>query len=258
MLGITDIHSHIIPGVDDGAESLEISMEILRESYASGVRQIILTPHFRLGMFETSGQIIRKQFENLNEAAKEVIPALRLYPGCEFHASMDQEGFLSDPRFFLAGSRYLLLEFSGGDTENFIRDRIRAAQMSGAKVIIAHAERISAVRETAGNGNLSLPSFFSAGNLDFVQELRRSGAMIQLNADAVLGMDGQRIKKLCHRLIRTGLADFIASDVHNLSDRRSHLGECADLVSRKYGEAAAKRIFIDNPGKILSGKRENT
>ena len=242
---ITDIHSHIVPEVDDGSKSLEMSLEILRASYDSGVRRIILTPHFRLGMFETSGEVIRKQYETLKAAAAKEFPEMKLFLGCEFHASMEQEELLKNPRFFLADSRYLLLEFSGGDTESFIRDRVRAAQMMGAKVIIAHVERIRAVSQGKG--------LFSSGNLGFVEELRKLGALIQVNADAVLGIDGHDIKKLCKKMLQAELVDFIASDAHDLDERKTNIGACCEYVSSKFGEDYARRIFIDNPGQILPG-----
>ena len=251
MIVITDIHSHIIPEVDDGSKSLEMSLEILRASYDSGVRRIILTPHFRLGMFETSGEVIRKQYETLKAAADKEFPEMKLFLGCEFHASMEQEELLRNPRFFLADSKYLLLEFSGGDTEHFIRDRVRAAQMMGAKVIIAHVERIRAISEISGRKAFGLSSLFNSGNLEFVDELRRLGAMIQINADAVLGLDGRDIKKLCQRLLQEDLVDFIGSDVHDLDERQTHLGACYEHVKNRYGEDTAKRIFVENPSQII-------
>ena len=248
---ITDIHSHIIPEVDDGSKSLEMSMDILRMSYESGVRRIILTPHFRLGMFETSGEVIRKQYETLRAAADKEFPELKLFLGCEFHASMEQEELLKNPRFFLAGSRYLLLEFSGGDTESFIRDRVRAAQMMGAKVIIAHVERIRAINEQSGKKAFGLSGLFSAGNIGFVEDLKRSGVLIQLNADAVLGYDGRAVKKLCQKLIQEDLVDFIASDVHDIDERPTRVGECAEYIRSRFGDERAKRLFTDNPNRIL-------
>ena len=233
MTGMIDIHCHIVPGVDDGSASIEESLEMLKKSWQDGVRQMILTPHFRLGMFETRGTKIHEQYERLRAEASRVLPELKLHLGCEFHATMEQEELLQSPRFFLAGTRNLLLEFSGGDTENFIRDRIRSAQMLGAKVIIAHVERCRAM------------------NLKFITEIRHLGAMIQVNADAVLGLDGRPVKRFCRKLLKEDHVDFIASDAHNLTDRASHLGECAEYVAKKYGAETAEKIFITNPSRIL-------
>ena len=225
-----------------------MSLAMLKTSYENGVRNIILTPHFRLGMFETHGDRIRAQYEKLHDAAAEALPDLSLYLGCEFHATMEQENLLSNPRFFMAGSRNLLLEFSGGDTETFIRDRVRSAQMLGAKPIIAHVERIRAITESQEKRGL----FGRSGepNLDFIRELRKLGARIQVNADAVLGFDGRAAKNFTKTLLKEDLVDFIGSDAHNLTDRPTNLGACADFVAKKYSSDTAERIFIHNPSRL--------
>ena len=242
MKNLIDIHSHIVPGVDDGSKSPEESLKILKASYEGGVRKMILTPHFRLGMFETDGETILNRFRHLKDEAEKQFPELSLYLGCEFHASMDMEELLkTHPRFFMAGSRYLLLEFSSGDTESFIKDRVYAAESLGAKVILAHVERYQATRKP-----------------EFLEELKRRGAMIQVNADAVLGKDGFLIKRYANKLIKDGLIDIIASDAHDLSSRATHLCECAKYVERKYGTDTATELFYTNPNKILDNQGQNS
>ena len=236
MIGLCDIHVHAIPSVDDGPGSLEIAIGILRDSYQGGVRHMILTPHFRLGMFETSDGKIKENYEALKKEATSLFPDLELRLGCEFHANMEMAELLTEhPRFFLAGSNYLLLEFSGQDNESYIRSRVQEAQSVGARVIIAHPERYLAFRKRP----------------DFADEIRRMGALLQVNADAVLGKDGFGIKRFTTNLMKKGLVDFIASDAHDLKTRSTHLPECADAVANKYGADIAEKIFIRNPEEIL-------
>ena len=94
MRGLFDIHCHIIPGVDDGASNMEESIKMLKMEYAEGVRTIIATPHFRVGMFETPPEEIIGQFELLKRTASEENCGIELYLGCEFHANMDMMKYL--------------------------------------------------------------------------------------------------------------------------------------------------------------------
>ena len=87
--GIFDIHCHIVPGVDDGAADIEETRKLLEMEYKQGVRNIILTPHFRFQMFETSLEKVQRQFRLAEEAAADISKDLHLYLGCEFHAVMN-------------------------------------------------------------------------------------------------------------------------------------------------------------------------
>ena len=89
MKGLYDIHTHIIPHVDDGADTIEITKKILQMEYNDGVRTIFATSHFRRRMFETPMEKIRQQYLQVQQAAKEIAPDLRLILGCEFHANLD-------------------------------------------------------------------------------------------------------------------------------------------------------------------------
>jgi protein-tyrosine phosphatase len=83
------------------------------------------------------------------------------------------------------------------------------------------------------------------------EELQKLGAWIQLNADAVLGMEGLSAKRYCRKMLQARYVDVIASDSHGISERACHLGKCRDVVSKKYGQEYAKRLFQDNPSKII-------
>ena len=87
--GIFDIHCHIVPGVDDGAADIEETRKLLEMEYKQGVRNIILTPHFRFQMFETPLEKVQRQFRLAEEAAADISKDLHLYLGCEFHANME-------------------------------------------------------------------------------------------------------------------------------------------------------------------------
>ena len=143
MKGLYDIHCHILPGVDDGARNMEESLWMLNKEYQEGVRHVILTPHFRYDMFEPHMNIVTRQFMQLRRAAMNIgDEGMRLYLGCELHSSMDMvECLKKGRRLTLAGSRYVLVEFSNGDEKNYIEERVRSLLM-GAHIQV-NADTIS-------------------------------------------------------------------------------------------------------------------
>ena len=118
--GLFDIHCHLIPGVDDGAQDLEETRRLLRMEYEQGVRNIIATPHYRDQMFDTPIRTIRSQFALVEKCVQEFNQELakedrmRIYLGCEFHANMQMSRMLDEGRVStMADSGYVLVEFSG-------------------------------------------------------------------------------------------------------------------------------------------------
>ncbi len=236
MRNIWDMHCHIVPGVDDGAQTPEESMALLREEYKQGVRGIIVTPHFRKEMFETPREIVRENYLLLKQMAAEELPDLSLYLGCEFHANMDVKDYLENPYYRMAGSRYVLLEFSGMHDREYIRARAYEVLSTGRIPIIAHAERYPAV----------------TGSRTLLMELKNMGAMIQINADSVIGKEGWTMKRWCAKAIKADLVDFIGSDGHNIKDRKPHMAEAVKRITRKYGEDYAEMIFCENPRRVAA------
>ena len=122
MNKIADIHCHILPEVDDGAKNMEMAMEMLKTEYEQGVRLIILTPHFRNQMFEPDEKTVLTQFERLCREKEKDFPDMELYLGCELHVSMDMvEMIRKRKQLCMAGTPYVLTEFSGGDSKSYIK-----------------------------------------------------------------------------------------------------------------------------------------
>ncbi len=236
MNGLFDIHCHIIPFVDDGAGDIEESVQMLRMEYEQGVRKIIATPHFRFHMFETPLEQIKEQFLLLKQAAEEIGGDLELYLGCEFHANMEMVRMLSEGTVAaMAGSRYVLVEFSSGAEQRYIRERLYSLLSNGYKPIAAHIERYENLRKDIG----------------FVAELADMGAYMQVNADSIIGREGFGTKRFCKKLMQAELLHFVGSDCHGSRQRVSRIGEAYAYVSKKLGDAYARQIFIENPQKII-------
>ena len=237
--GIFDIHCHIIPGVDDGAADIKETRKLLQMEYDQGVRNIILTPHFRFQMFETSLEKIKKQFKLTEEAAADISMDLHVYLGCEFHANMEMIPMLREKLVStMADSRYVLVEFSHSSEASYIRERLSAMLSGGYKPIVAHIERYEATRT----------------NLDFVEELVDMGACMQINADSIVGKDGFFTKRYCYNLMKNDLIQFVGSDCHDSKKRISRIGEASRNVTKKMGKAYAEELFVRNPQKIIDNR----
>ena len=236
MKGLYDIHCHILPGVDDGARNMEESLWMLNKEYQEGVRHVILTPHFRYDMFEPHMNIVTRQFMQLRRAAMNIgDEGRRLYLGCELHSGMDMvECLKKGRRLTLAGSRYVLVEFSNGDEKNYIEERVRSLLMNGFIPIIAHVERYKATRNDIG----------------FLTELKDMGAHIQVNADTISGQDGFGAKTFARKVMKLGLLDFVGSDGHRKTERIPEIGKCVAKMEKTMGSEYVKKIFIKNPRNI--------
>lgn len=237
MRGIVDIHCHILPGVDDGAVTERMAVEMIRMEKEQGVNRIILTPHYRVGVFETEQEVITRRFKRLCEINKKTKTGMELYLGCEFHrASAMTDKLQQGIRPTMDGSRYVLVEFSHRDEYVRIRKTVYELIIKGWIPIIAHGERY--------------PSLM--GNLDRIEEVLRLGAKLQITAGAVYGQHGFRYKRICKKLMSEDLVHFIATDAHDLKNRAPDLGRCAEYIERKKGPVYTRRILVDNPGMILA------
>ncbi|MDO4299199.1 MAG: capsular biosynthesis protein [Lachnospiraceae bacterium] len=238
MLGITDIHCHILPGVDDGPDHLEESLAMLRMEYEQGVRRIILTPHYRRGYFETTREVVKEKYREVEAQVRASGMELELYLGCELHRLNGMADMLKQEKAFcMAATSYVLVEFSGHDTPDAIRHHITELLIHGYRPIIAHAERYPALRD-----------------LKQIRFLADSGACIQVNAGSILGTEGWGNRQFCRRLLKEHLVDLIGSDAHGIRRRPPSLGMCADWLVRKFGEDTARKLLIENPQKIITNE----
>lgn len=236
MSGFFDIHCHILPGVDDGAEDMEEAIMLLRNEYADGVRTVFLTPHNRKGMFECTGDIIIQQFEQLKEKAKQDMPDLVLKLGCEIHISMGvTEQLKANLLPTLDNTRFVLAEFSVDVDKRYIMERCYALLRDGYIPIIAHAERYMIIRK----------------EMKLLQGLADMGALIQMNAGSIIGEEGLAMKMFCKKVMRKNLLHFVGSDAHNLVERKPNIGKCVAYLIKTMGKDYQEQILIDNPSKII-------
>jgi len=237
--GFTDIHTHLLPGADDGAKDLQDALALIKMAWENGTRTVILTPHFRGIYKKNTPEMLQQMFEAFLQAVRAEYPGMKLHLGSEIHYQSEAPEWLREGKILpMCGSEYALLEFSN----KTLRSRVVSAVLNtlhlGYTPIIAHAERYEVFRK-------------DESLLDEVLDL---GALIQLNADSVMGKHGFGVKRFCHRLLKTEQAHFIASDAHDAAHRPPLLRECYLKVNKKYGGEYAARVFYENAQAVIENR----
>jgi len=235
--GFIDLHCHILHGVDDGAKDLQQALNMLKLAYKEGIREIVVTPHYRKTVFENSVKLLQERLGQLKEEAKE-LQGLTLTLGCEIYYSHESIPLLLKGEIpTIAGSRYILVEFSPFAEYKDIKNGLQNMILNGYRPILAHAERYDNLCE-----------------LEKIRNLTDMGVYLQINAGGILGEFGQEEKRRCKKLLRYQLVHVAATDAHGDSERTPAIKKCFRFIERKYGVEYAKALFIYNPEKILAGK----
>lgn len=224
-----DSHCHMLPGVDDGAKDEAMALAMIEKSANDGVTHIILTPHFR--KFDEGKRL--KQiavFENLKLSVKQKGIPIELYLGKEVYY---KDNLLEQTKnLAIDSSPYVLIEFSTTREQN-IEEIIFNLKVSKLKPIVAHVERYPYLKK------------------EDYHQIRLTGGLLQVNAGAIKGFEGFGKRRLVKFLLKNQLVDIVASDAHNLTNRKPNLKNAYKTVSKKYGKAYADLIFFENPKKII-------
>ncbi len=239
MESYIDIHSHFLPGIDDGAKSLKITTKMLRIAQAEKIKKIILTPHNKPGHHNASPEKIKQLTIRLEKQIIREGLDIQLYTGGEiYYRDGIVELFENNEVCTMADTVYVLIEFGPVDPYEYIRNGIHNILSGGYQPIIAHVERYEAVFK----------------NAERVEELVHMGAYIQINAGSVMGQYGFDAKQFTRRLLTQRLVHFVATDAHNEKKRAPRLKKCAKYISRRYGKKYARQIFVENPEAVLAGE----
>ena len=223
----TDIHSHVIWGVDDGAETKEETFRMLREAVADGIGTIICTPHITPGIYAFPEVTFQENFSTANTWIMENGLPLKLYQGAEILYTDATPQMLRDKRIpSMAGSRYILVEFSPAEKMTVMMDALRQITTTGYLPIIAHLERYSNIHKT-----------------DQVREIKeRFQAMIQINARSLFRRQPLLRRGFFSGIFQEDLVDFIATDTHAAPGRETCMSKGMEALRRQFGTVAAEAI----------------
>lgn len=235
-MGYIDIHAHIIAGVDDGAETIEESKRMLQNAFKKGFTTIIATPHCNKGFANYSKNEIIEQCEILNQFAKENISSdFSVLPGQEIYCDSSSMKMISSGQILpLANSKYVLLEFDPDVSFSNMRRAIREVTMSNYFVILAHIERYACLYDP-----------------DNIQEIRRHGALMQMNYSDIGGKWYRKNTAFCRKCLRNKYVDFLGTDIHSANENTIKYDKAINWLNRHLDNEYIKCITESNAVKIL-------
>jgi protein-tyrosine phosphatase len=232
-----DIHCHILPDIDDGAQSVETSVEMMRIASDDGITHIVATPHYRYDN-EPAFKDINDRTELLRKKAAEKQIDIEILSGADIGLTYELIGGIEQKKIpTLNRSRYFLIELPDLIPPN-IDNVFFTAELSGLVPIITHPERNY--------------SFLTSPKK--LEQFRGSGALVQLTAMSITGEFGSNLQKFSHMLLKKGHVDFIASDAHSTGIRKPVLSKVYNAVSRFLNEKEARRLIIDNPRAVIEDR----
>jgi protein-tyrosine phosphatase len=231
-----DIHCHILPGLDDGAESIEEAYAMAEMAIADGVTHVIGTPHAN-ETYAFKPELIRQRCAALQARFE---GRLRLASGCDFHLSFDNlQDIRQEPtRYTLNQQNYLLVEFADYSIPPSMDQALHDLQLAGLHPVITHPERNPLIRAQP-------------------ERLFRwlgQGCYAQVTAGSLLGRWGTAAQEVAERWLDGGAVHFLASDAHNLTSRPLKLKEAFDLVEKRNGENVARALLVENPLAAFEGR----
>ena len=234
-----DIHTHLLYGVDDGADSIETALEMLNNAVASDVAALALTPHCNhpalvRDNYNTSD--IAERFEKLKAAAQDI--PIKIYLGAEAHVTKDFPSILDKGVIpTINGTKYLLTEFAENVEIGYCEYMLKEIISRGFIPLIAHPERYDAV----------------CADPKAVLDWLDMGCHLQLTSAGITGGFGKKVKATSDILLKNDLVCCVASDAHGIKTRTNLLTDVYSYLSLYYGKQYAGIIMRDNPECIITG-----
>jgi len=236
---MVDIHHHLLPGLDDGSKSFDMSVEMARLAAADGITHIACTPHAN-GTYEFDPAVNAAKTAELRERLAAERIAITLGRGCDFHLSYENvRAAQADPtRYSINGLGYLLVEVPDYGLPPGLTETFYELQLAGLTPILTHPER---------NPTLLAEPHRMA-------EWLRGGVLVQVTADSLTGHKGKQAAKMANDLLEKRWVHFLATDAHNTTSRPPRMKEAHDLVAGKYGSSYARSLCVTNPLAVFMGK----
>jgi len=235
-----DLHTHVLPGLDDGARTLEDSLAMVRMAAAAGTTDIVATPHAD-ETFDFHPDAAAQAIEQVQQACG---ASPRLHYGCELNLTVDLiEDVLRAPeRYTIGHGPYLLVEFSNFLVPKGIGGVFARMIAAGIRPLIAHPERNPILRK----------------RVELLQEWVAQGCAMQVTAQSLTGRFGKSAKSAGDRLLAKGLVHVIASDAHDTLHRPPLLDEAWKYLEITFDSEAAHRLLVRNPQAVLEGRAVET
>jgi protein-tyrosine phosphatase len=237
---VIDLHTHILPGIDDGVKTEDESVEFARAAAADGIRTIVATPHCKDGSWFNDRPIVLPAVARLKERLAGENVAIELLPGAEVHLCADLIERVRDGRAPTLGDngKTLLLELSLTQHPPELENFIFQLRLAGIVTILAHPERIGYFRDDRRR----------------YEALVRLGAFGQLTAGSITGTFGSQVTELSTWMLRKRLVHVLASDAHNLRGRPPLLSAAVRAAAAITREDYARKMVTELAASLLKGE----
>ncbi|HHW57024.1 MAG TPA: capsular biosynthesis protein [Clostridia bacterium] len=237
---MVDIHCHILPNLDDGSESVDISKEMALIAVEDGIKSIVATPHYIEYEHEVSKKAILKSCQELNQLLIQNGINLKILPGCEaFISPTLVESYKKGEIMSINDmGKYILIELPVTNYPEYVEDVIFDFKVIGVIPIIAHIERYSYVR----------------GDFEVIYRLINKGALMQVNSTSIIGLFGDKLKNKAIELVKHNMVHFIASDAHTTRGRSPRIARAFEILKKERIKDTYIDYLIANSQKIIYGE----
>lgn len=234
-----DMHSHIIPAIDDGSRNVQETFNMIKEAKEAGFTDIVMTPHFLLNSYEPEKEEINLLKNKFQEILKNENIDIRLHSGMEIYISDKLEELLNNNRVLtLNDSRYILIELPLTTKVNYLDYILNLLRSFSIKPIIAHPERYTCVQQ----------------NPELVQQFIDNGALIQCNYGSILEFYGKKAKQTFKILLKNDQVDFLGSDSHRENTIYPLIPKAMKKIKKIIGDKVFYKISTENPKKVLNNE----
>ncbi|WP_457595328.1 tyrosine-protein phosphatase [Hydrogenimonas sp.] len=217
-----DIHSHLLPGVDDGSKTMYESVKMIKAYKAMGYKKLITTPHIMWHRYKNSSEIILEKLEYLKDALADHEVDIEVEAASEYFLDEHFAKLLANKEILTFGDNYLLFEMSYTRAPKDLREIVFDIEMAGYRPVLAHPERY----------------IFMHDDFKEYEELKELGVFFQLNLNSLAGQYSKRVQKIALELANRGMVDFLGSDVHKLSQ--------TETLQRVLASDTLQQVFAKN------------
>lgn len=211
---ITDVHSHLLPGIDDGSKNMDETIAMLAKFESLGFKKVITTPHIMSDYYKNTPEIILEKLNEVKSVAKQLNLTIEIEAAAEYYNDEYFIQLIKEKNLLTFGDNYVLVEFAFMSEPTNIQSMFFELLSSGYNPVLAHFERYA----------------YWWGSTQIAEELRAKGVKIQMNLNSLSGHYGPEVKKQAKTLIDKGLVDFVGTDCH----RMDHLMLLEKNLTKKY------------------------
>ena len=233
---MVDIHTHIIPNIDDGSKSVEDTFALFKEASNVGFTDIFLTPHYIRDYYEADTQMREDWIKKIKEELNKFNIPINIYIGNEIYICEDMDKLIYENKVScLNNSRYVLFELPMNSNIKYLDEMIFKIFNLNKIPIIAHPERYSYFQK----------------DISLVKVLSENGVLFQSNYGSILDVYGKSARKALEKMLKKNLISFIASDVHRPETIYNAVDKCKIKLKKIIGESGLEKLTITNPQKII-------